>query len=61
MECTLAMPPALFLSITVYDLAGLSSEEAAIIVSLASIPRFTAEVYLVPSWINTYTIQMSSE
>jgi hypothetical protein len=32
-------------AITVYDLAGLSSEEAAVNVSLASIPRFTAEVY----------------
>ena len=34
-------------AVTVYDLAGLSSEEAAVNVSLASIPRFTAEVYTV--------------
>ena len=32
-------------AITVYDRAGLSSEEAAVNVSLASIPQFTAEVY----------------
>ena len=32
-------------AITVYDQAGLRSEEAAVNVSLASIPQFTAEVY----------------
>ena len=34
-------------AITVFDQADLSSEEAAVNVSLASIPQFTAEVYLV--------------